>query len=105
MPDDPRSRNKVPQGEIITPTYIESHEDSTFKDCKEDLYMINVEEEYSTALSDDEAIRGDRPSLTCVVADQSNQMHHKVEYYKNLSTRGRKDLQNKLSLPPTVSHD
>ncbi|KAG5615181.1 hypothetical protein H5410_015005 [Solanum commersonii] len=31
------------------------------------------EEEYSIALSDDEAIRRDRPSLTCVVADQSNQ--------------------------------
>ncbi|KAG5570406.1 hypothetical protein H5410_060172 [Solanum commersonii] len=73
LPDDPRSRNKVPQGEIIAPTYNESHEDSTFKDCEEDLYMINVEEEYSTTLFDDEAIRGDRPSLTCVVADQSNQ--------------------------------
>uniref|UniRef100_M1DDB0 Uncharacterized protein n=1 Tax=Solanum tuberosum TaxID=4113 RepID=M1DDB0_SOLTU len=46
LSDDPISRNKVPQGEIISPNYNESHEDSTFKDCEEDLYMINVEEEY-----------------------------------------------------------
>ncbi|KAH0679898.1 hypothetical protein KY284_020983 [Solanum tuberosum] len=75
LPNDPRSRNKVSQGEIITPTYHESHEDSTFKDCEEDLYMINVEKGYSTTLSDDKAISGDRPSLTYVVADQSNQGH------------------------------
>ncbi|KAH0743958.1 hypothetical protein KY290_031951 [Solanum tuberosum] len=67
LPDDPTSRNKVPQGEIIIPTYNESHEDSTYKECEEDLYMINVEEEYSTAISDDDAIRGDKPSLTCAV--------------------------------------
>ncbi|KAH0671069.1 hypothetical protein KY289_025562 [Solanum tuberosum] len=104
LPDDPRSRNKVPQGEFITSTHNESHEDSTFKDCEEDLYMINVEEEYSTALSDDEAIRGDRPSLTCVVVDLSNQGHwnwnalnpQPPDHIKHIITKFNINLANNL---------
>lgn len=44
MPNDPKAKNNVPNGEITSQNNNEIHEDSTFKDCAEDLYMINIEE-------------------------------------------------------------
>lgn len=70
-------------------------DDTTRKDCEQDLDIENGAEEYSPAFSDNEAIWGDRPLLTCVLSQLTNQAQHKVGYFNNLSLEGRQKLKIK----------
>ncbi|KAG5599845.1 hypothetical protein H5410_031215 [Solanum commersonii] len=62
------------------------HEDTAYKD-REDIDMFNGWKESTLSISDDELIKRDIPTLTCVKVDNSTQKHHSVTFFNNLSPR------------------
>ncbi|OIT27626.1 hypothetical protein A4A49_25768 [Nicotiana attenuata] len=69
---------------------VEVKEDTSTKDCENDIVMEIEPGDFESSKSDDEQVRGSSNSLTCeVLADTPIELQHNVILFNNLSPRGQ----------------